>query len=163
MFSFFTIQVQKNKNYKNITIKERSRLKNIIQQLRKELRQNSMKCNTLNINCTRILLDLANSRFLFLIICKEGSKGSLFAINWVLWAARDFDSFGWMIQFQNITFYKPFNRENWYSCVGKRYNVSSIVIMFIYCESRVSKNTPCQNLNNVITVHKLIGWTVITI
>jgi hypothetical protein len=39
-----------------------------------------------------------------------------------------------LIHTQNITFYKPLT-ENLYSYAEKCYNVSSIVITFLYCES----------------------------
>jgi hypothetical protein len=62
---------------------------------------------------------------------------------------------------QNITLNKLFNGANWYSYAEKRYNDSSIVIMFLYSESWVSKNTLVRILNNVIMVQKWIRWIII--
>jgi hypothetical protein len=70
-------------------------------------------------------------------------KMGSFGCRWVLWVARDVDYFQWIdLHPEHHFFYKPL-KENWYSCDGKHYNVSSIIITFLYWESWVFKNTNC--------------------
>jgi hypothetical protein len=112
-------------------------------------------------DCTRISIDLANSRSLILVICKRGNE--------LFWVAVVCSSLLKMLSiFLDFVlhpehhFYKPFT-ENWYYCAGKRYNVSQIVIMFLDWELSFQEYPLSELYRNVITIQKWIGWIIITI
>jgi hypothetical protein len=104
---------------------------------------------------------LANSRSIILIICKGKNEFFLVAVVWS-GLLKMLTIFLYFVLHPEHHFYKPFT-ENWYSCAGKRYNVSQIIITFMDWELSFQEYSLSELYINVRNKPKWIGWIVITI